>query len=96
MRLPRILRLWLVLLALVFAQAAMLAHAVEHLDADEEATHSCTVCLAGQNLETPGPLPVAALLAEVGVPTRGAVAETTPDQYGGFLPLPPARAPPLT
>lgn len=48
----RLLRSWLLALALFLGQAAMLAHSAEHLDAGE-APHACRVCLAGQSVDGP-------------------------------------------
>jgi hypothetical protein len=48
------LRLWLLILALFFGQAAMLAHGAEHLDGGEP-PHACRLCLAGQNVDGPVP-----------------------------------------
>jgi hypothetical protein len=49
-----LLRLWLLVLALFFGQAAMLAHGVEHLDGGEP-PHACRLCLAGQSVDGPVP-----------------------------------------
>lgn len=53
------LRLWLLVLALSFGQAAILAHGVEHLDGGEP-PHACRLCLSGQSVD--GPVPPASPL----------------------------------
>lgn len=94
MHFTRYLRLWLVLATLVCAQSVVLTHALEHLDADETAVHSCAVCLAGQNIDTPGLLPAAFPPVAADLPLQFAAAGVTPALLGHFFALPPARAPP--
>lgn len=74
MRLAR-LRLWLLIVALVCGQAAMLAHGVEHHDADE-AAHVCLVCLAGHGVD--GAVPPPALPAVALVPPDRAAGDAPP------------------
>lgn len=62
LRPARVIRLWLLMLALMVGQMAMLVHGAEHLDGGEP-PHVCRLCLAGQNVD--GPVPPVASLALV-------------------------------
>lgn len=54
LRSASLFRIWLLVLALLLGQAAMLAHGAEHLDGGES-PHVCRLCLAGQNVDGPVP-----------------------------------------
>lgn len=61
------LRSWLLVLVLLAAQAAMLAHGAEHVGAGDPA-HPCLVCLAGHGAASAAPPPIPLAIAAASLP----------------------------